>query len=75
MAVNPSAASPATAGPAHEQPGLTAVRRRLATTATVAVLGIAVSTIVDQTLGGWITVLGVVALLHALHRFGRTGPG
>jgi hypothetical protein len=52
-----------------------AARRRLAVSATVAVIGIALSAVVDQTLGGWVTVAGIAALLQGLHRFGRTGPG
>jgi hypothetical protein len=53
---------------------LDAIRRRLAWTATVAVAGVALSTTVDQTLGGVVTVGGVAALILSLHRFGRTGP-
>lgn len=58
-----------------DAPAVMAARRRLAVTATAAALGIALSTMVDQTLGGWVTVVAVAALLQALHRFGRTGPG
>jgi hypothetical protein len=66
MAVVSEAGTPAT---------VVAARRRLAVSATVALIGIALSAVVDQTLGGWVTVLAVAALLHGLHRFGRTGPG
>jgi hypothetical protein len=57
-----------------DSPLAIAARRRVAVSATCAVLGIALSAVVDQTLGGWVTVLSVAALLHGLHRFGRTGP-
>ncbi|HEX3597867.1 MAG TPA: hypothetical protein VHU80_22315 [Polyangiaceae bacterium] len=50
-----------------------ALRTRLAVTATAAVVGIVLSTAVDQTLGGFVTVVAVVALVATLHRFGRTG--
>ena len=53
---------------------VTATRRRLATSATLVLIGVALSALVDQTLGGWVTILAVAALLHGLHRFGRTGP-
>src|SRR5258706_1009440 len=53
---------------------LAGLRKRLAVTAAAVALGIALSTSVDQTLGGWITVGGVAALVLTLHRFGRTGP-
>lgn len=53
---------------------LDAIRMRLAVTSTVALAGIVLSTSFDQTLGGLITVGGVVALVLTLHRFGRTGP-
>ena len=51
-----------------------ALRTRLAVTATATVAGIMISTSIDQTLGGFVTVAGVVALIATLHRFGRTGP-
>ncbi|HEX7668060.1 MAG TPA: hypothetical protein VF395_00670 [Polyangiaceae bacterium] len=57
-----------------DRPEVVAARRRVAVSATCAVAGIALSAVVDQTLGGWVTVLSVAALLHGLHRFGRTGP-
>ena len=57
-----------------DSPDVVAARRRVAASATCTVAGIALSAIVDQTLGGWVTVLSVAALLHGLHRFGRTGP-
>jgi hypothetical protein len=50
-------------------------RRRIAFAAAGAMVGIFLCVAVDQTLGGWITVVAVALLLHALHRFGRTGPG
>ena len=53
---------------------LAAIRKRLAITATVALAGVVLSTTFDQTLGGLVTVGGVVALVITLHRFGRTGP-
>jgi hypothetical protein len=55
-------------------PSVVEARRRVALSATCAVVGIALSAVVDPTLGGWVTVLSVAALLHGLHRFGRTGP-
>jgi hypothetical protein len=53
---------------------LEAIRTRLAITATAAVVGVVLSTTFDQTLGGFVTVAGVAALVFTLHRFGRTGP-
>ena len=50
------------------------LRRRLAIAATTAAAGVAVSTSVDPTLGGWLTVTAIVALVWTVHRFGRTGP-
>ena len=50
------------------------IRKRLAFTATIVLAGIVLSTAFDQTLGGLVTVGGVVALILTLHKFGRTGP-
>jgi hypothetical protein len=50
------------------------IRNRLAVSATVTVAGVALSTAVDQSLGGYVTVFGIVMLIFSLHRFGRTGP-
>jgi len=52
-----------------------ALRTRLLATATATVVGIVLSTAVDQTLGGFVTVGALVALIATVHRFGRTGPG
>jgi hypothetical protein len=49
-------------------------RRRLAVSATLTVVGIAVSVLGDETVGGVLTVCSVAMLVFALHRFGRTGP-
>jgi hypothetical protein len=49
------------------------LRARLAVTATAVVAGIVLSTAVDQTLGGFVTVAATIALIATLHRFGRTG--
>ena len=49
-------------------------RTRLGLSATAALVGIALSTSVDPTLGGWLTVASVAALVASLHQFGRTGP-
>lgn len=54
---------------------LDALRTRLLVTAATTVGGIVLSTAVDQTLGGFVTVASIVALVATLHRFGRTGPG
>ncbi|HEX4335987.1 MAG TPA: hypothetical protein VH062_08750 [Polyangiaceae bacterium] len=50
-----------------------ALRTRLAVTATAALVGVVLSTAFDQTLGGFVTVASVIALVATLHRFGRTG--
>jgi O-antigen ligase len=50
-------------------------RRRIAFASAGTLVGIVLCIAVDQTLGGWLTVVCVALLLHALHRFGRTGPG
>ncbi|HVU01185.1 MAG TPA: hypothetical protein VHE30_05510 [Polyangiaceae bacterium] len=49
-------------------------RRRIALAATATVAGIATSLILDQTVGAWLTTAAFAFLLHALHRFGRSGP-
>jgi hypothetical protein len=58
----------------HSQPAIELIRKRLAVTASVVLVGIVLSTAVDQTLGGLVTTGGVVALILTLHKFGRTGP-
>lgn len=55
-------------------PDLARARSRLAVSATAALVGIAMSTSLDPTLGGWVTVGAVAMLIASLHRFGRTGP-
>ena len=52
-----------------------ALRTRLLVTAAATAVGIVLSTTVDQTLGGFVTVASLVALIATVHRFGRTGPG
>jgi hypothetical protein len=52
----------------------TRARTRLAVSATAALVGIVLSTSVDPTLGGWLTVSAVAMLVASLHQFGRTGP-
>lgn len=54
--------------PAHSE------RRLLAAGATLAVLGIAMSTGELSSLAGVLTVGGLLAIIVGLHRFGRTGP-
>jgi hypothetical protein len=49
-------------------------RSRMAKSATAALVGIALSTAVDPSLGGWVTVGSIGMLIWSLHRFGRTGP-
>ncbi len=48
-------------------------RRRIAASATAAVAGIAISVVGYETLGGYVTVFAVVALIWSVHRYGRTG--
>jgi hypothetical protein len=55
-------------------------RARAATTRTlilvaavITLVGIALSVSDDQGMGGWVTVLGLVAAIVALHRYGRLG--
>jgi hypothetical protein len=55
-------------------PELSRTRSRLAVSATAALVGIAVSTSLDPTMGGWVTAFAVAMLIASLHRFGRTGP-
>jgi hypothetical protein len=50
------------------------LRTRLLVTAAATAVGIVLSTAVDQTLGGFVTVASLVALVATVHRFGRTGP-
>jgi len=50
-------------------------RRRIAASATVVVLGIALSVVTEKTaLAGAVTVAAIAALIWSLHRYGRTGP-
>ncbi len=49
-------------------------RRRIALAATATVAGIAMSLVVDETVGAWLTTAAFALLLHGLHRFGRSGP-
>ncbi len=51
------------------------IRRRIAISATVTVVGIALSTASESVVGGLVTVCGVVALIWNVHRLGRAGPG
>lgn len=53
---------------------VSALRTRLLVTSAATVAGIVLSTAVDQTLGGFVTVASIVALVATLHQFGRTGP-
>lgn len=57
-----------------EVPAVPFLRRRVAVSATLVLVGILTSAAVDSTLGGWLTIPALVYLLWALHRFGRTGP-
>jgi hypothetical protein len=50
------------------------LRIRLLVTSVATVAGIVLSIAVDQTLGGFVTVGSIVALVATLHRFGRSGP-
>jgi hypothetical protein len=58
---------------AVDDPGDSLERSRLAKSATAVLVGIALSTAVDPSLGGWVTVGSVLLLIWNLHRFGRTG--
>jgi hypothetical protein len=49
-------------------------RSRIAKSATAVLVGIVLSTAVDPSIGGWVTVGSVGMLIWSLHRFGRTGP-
>jgi hypothetical protein len=49
-------------------------RSLLAFSATAALLGIAFSASGGQDLGSVISVAGVLLMVYALHRFGRSGP-
>lgn len=48
-------------------------RTLLAVTATIALVGIALSVVGDAGSGAWLTVGALVGLIVALHRLGRTG--
>ena len=41
--------------------------------AVVILVGIALSVSDDQGMGGWVTVIGLIAGIVALHRYGRLG--
>ncbi|GMV12965.1 MAG: hypothetical protein HS104_08440 [Polyangiaceae bacterium] len=49
-------------------------RSLLAIGATTVLAGIAIAATGDPTSGGVVTVLSLVLLIYALHRFGRSGP-
>ncbi|HLV68256.1 MAG TPA: hypothetical protein VKY73_20710 [Polyangiaceae bacterium] len=49
-------------------------RRLLAAAAAVTVAGIALVVQDDTGIGRWLVVLGMLALVFGLHRFGRLGP-
>ena len=49
-------------------------RRLLAAGATLAVVGIAMSTGEAASLASLLTIAGLLSLIVGLHRFGRTGP-
>jgi hypothetical protein len=49
-------------------------RTFIGVSATLALIGIALSTVDAQTIGGWLAVGALVVLIWSLHRFGRTGP-
>lgn len=49
-------------------------RSLLAVAATSVAVGIALSVSGSHGLGAWVTVGGLVLLVYALHRLGRSGP-
>lgn len=49
-------------------------RTLIGVSATLALVGIALSTVDAQAIGGWLAVGSLVVLVWSLHRFGRTGP-
>lgn len=49
-------------------------RKRLAIYAAATLVGIALSVMSDQTLGGVVTVGSATMLIWTLHKFGRSGP-
>jgi hypothetical protein len=59
---------------AESSPALLRVRRRIGVSSALVLAGIAASLVIDETLGGFVTVLSLASLVLALHRLGRTGP-
>jgi hypothetical protein len=49
-------------------------RTLIGVSATLALVGIALSTVDAQAIGGWLAIGSLVVLIWGLHRFGRTGP-
>jgi hypothetical protein len=49
-------------------------RTLIASAATIALIGIALSASGNSTIGAWVTLAGLIAVIWGLHRFGRTGP-
>ena len=59
---------------AEERRARAASTRTLVLVAAAMVLvGIALSVMDDEGMGGWLTVLGLIAGIVALHRYGRLG--
>ena len=50
------------------------LRTLLAVGLSVTLIGIALSATENASLGSWLVIVGLIALVFGLHRFGRTGP-